>query len=72
MRVPNFQVNYNFFGQISVNCRSDGLLLTAIFLANSQLTANFGLLLTFTVPRANIIPSSPEFFFLQQVNHFWG
>ena len=31
--------------------------LTAIFLVNSQLNINFGLLLTFTVPTANIIPS---------------
>ena len=48
MGVPNSQLTIIFSAKYQ---------LTAIFLGNSQLTTNFGQLLTFTVPTANIIPS---------------
>ena len=48
MGVPNSQLTIIFSAKYQLN---------AIFLGNSQLTTNFGQLLTFTVPTANIIPS---------------
>ena len=63
MGVPDSQLTANFSAKYQ---------LTTIFWANSQLTTNFGWLLTFTFLQRILFRYNQNSSLLEHVNHFWG